>query len=242
MVSVNFLILSLQVDVDGVNSRPGLDSFLFFSNGEDVGHKVASVLDTLQLSQERLRDLPRASQHGFWATQTQSLFWPRDCSAKQDCVWIAKTRWRDVWTEESEGLPTPVRSACVLLNSVNRAPAKKKSHGLPPATLKCRFCPPFVPFPSLVPTQNTIISNPSTWQKPSREKWAGIQPQDLRDREGRETSAWSALHREQLAPLHEFKQPNRCSLTLSWGYHSLGPNFWAKSRKKMRKLMPYYQE
>lgn len=46
------------MDVDGVNSRPGLDSFLFFSKEKDVGHGVTSVLDTLQLSWERLRDLP----------------------------------------------------------------------------------------------------------------------------------------------------------------------------------------
>lgn len=225
------------MDVDGVNSTSGLDSFLFFSKGEDVGHRVASVCDMLQLSQERLHDLLRAFQCGFWATQTQSLFWLRSCSAKQSCVWIAKTRWRDVWTEESEGLLTPVRSACVLLNSVNRAPATRKSHGPPPATLKCRLCPPFAPLPSLEPTQNTITSNPFTWQKASREKGAGVQPQDLRSREGRENSAWSALHQEELAPLYVSKQSNQCSLTLSWGYHSLGNNFWAKSRKNMRKLM-----
>lgn len=99
-----------------------------------------------------------------------------------------------------------------------------------------RICPPFVPFPSLAPTQNTITSNPFAWQNASREKWAGIQPQDLCDREGRETSAWGAHHREELALPRGPKQPNRCSLTLSWGYRSLEHRFGAKSRKNMRKI------
>lgn len=68
--------------VDKVNYRPGLDSFLFFSKGKDVGHRVASILEKLQLSQERLHVLPTASQHRFSATQTDRLFWPSGCLAK----------------------------------------------------------------------------------------------------------------------------------------------------------------
>lgn len=70
------------MDVDRVNHRPGLDSFLFFTTGKDVGHRVTSILEKLQLSQERLHVLPRASQHRFSATQTDRLFWPSGCLAK----------------------------------------------------------------------------------------------------------------------------------------------------------------
>lgn len=74
------------MDVEGVKSRTGLDSFLFFCNGKDTGHKVASILDTVQLSQERLHHLLGASQDGFSASQRQASFWVSGCSAKQVCV------------------------------------------------------------------------------------------------------------------------------------------------------------
>lgn len=101
-------------------------------------------------------------------------------------------RWKGVWTVDSKGLPTP-SGQLAPLDSVNRAQPQRTTMGLLPQHSNVDFV--HLLYLSFHQKQLKIItSNFFTWQKASRETWAGVQPQELCDREEKETRAWSALH------------------------------------------------
>lgn len=102
-------------------------------------------------------------------------------------------RWRNVWIVGSEGLPTPSGQPVFPWTLLTGHQPRRRAMGLLPQHSNADFA--LLLYPSLHQHQpKTITSNPFTWQKASRETWAAVQPQDLCDREEKETRALSALH------------------------------------------------
>lgn len=139
-------------------------------------------------------------------------------------------RWRDVWIVDSEGLPTPSGQPVFPWTLLTGHQPQRRAMSLLPQHWNVDFT--LLLYPSLHQHwPKPITSNPFTWQKAEKhELESSLRNCVTEKRRKPEYEVPFTMH----GPAHWSEQPNPYFETLSWGYHSLGHNFWTRSRKNMR--------